>query len=517
MFDLWPIQSKFGRNLEENLYSVAHPDKARDVLCILCQTQFMKLDEFLRTQGLSKSAFARCAGLTVSTVHRAAAGKVTPSRQTIQAIVVATEGVVQPNDFFAPVHSDRSSADETASLGSGMNGGGRYRVGVDIGGTFTDLMLIDRQNGEIHVAKVPSTPSSLADGVLTGLARLGRSQRAIEMLVHGTTVGLNAFLERKGSLTGLITTRGFRDVPEIGRHNRLETYDLFYLKPVPLVARRHRLEVRERIGPNGDVLEPLDERDVESCVEAFRREGVTTIAICLLHSYMNPVHEERVAALLAELYPEANVSASSSLVRQWREFERGSTTIINAFVMSVVGSYLEALQDSLVREGYERPLFVSQSAGGIMSVDAAKAKPVQTIMSGPAGGAMAAAHLGQQFGHRNIITFDMGGTSSDVALILDGKLKVTGEGCPGPASNPGLYDRHQVYRRRWRVHRTRRFVRRVERWSGQCWRGPWTGVLSPTRRNADCHRCQSGVGPFTAASLLGWRDRIGHDGRLPRD
>lgn len=247
------------------------------------------------------------------------------------------------------------------------------------------------------------------------------------MVVHGTTVGLNALLERRGGRIGLITTAGFRDVYEIARHNRTDTYDLYYRKPIPLIPRRHRLEVRERIDQEGNVLQELVEDDVRECIRTFKQAGINGIAVCLLHSYANPGHEQRVAEILARDYPEAAVSVSHALARQWREYERTSTTAINSYIMSIVGNYLETVDAGLGPIGYQHPLFINESAGGIMSVRLAKAKPVHTIMSGPAGGAMAAVHIGRSAGHANVIAFDMGGTSTDVSLVDQGSLRVTTE------------------------------------------------------------------------------------------
>ena len=394
---------------------------------------YMRLRDYLTANGLTEAAFARLASLEVSTVHRAAGGKVMPSPVTMRAIIAATGGAVQPNDFFGAGTAGRvagfDSVEPSPPTGANIQeaSNGHLRVGIDIGGTFTDLMLAGGPDGVVTVAKVPTTPGDLWQGVLGGLDSLGIAYPAIDMVVHGTTIGLNAFLERRGQPAGLITTRGFRDVYEIGRHNRIETYDLAYQKPQPLVPRRHRREVRERIGPDGAIVEPLAEADVLACIDHFRAAGIRSVAICLLHAYANPAHEDRVAAILAEEFPEASVTLSSALARQWREYERTSTAVINAYIMPAVGSYLAGIERSLAERGYRRPFFISQSSGGIMSVDAARNKPVQTIMSGPAGGAMAAAFIGERAGHRNVITFDMGGTSTDVSLVHDGRLRVTDE------------------------------------------------------------------------------------------
>jgi len=304
---------------------------------------------------------------------------------------------------------------------------GRYRMGIDIGGTFTDFTVLDYTTGRVQVEKVLSTPPLFWEGIADGIEKLALPLAQVDMIVHGTTVGLNALLERKGGRIGLITTAGFRDVYEIARHNRTETYDLYYRKPIPLIPRRYRLEVQERIDPDGNVVQPLEEEDVLDCIRVFTEAGIASIAVSLLHSYANPIHEQRIGELLAAHYPTATISLSHSLARQWREYERTSTTAINSYIMSTVGDYLEKIDSSLGPIGYGRPLFVNESAGGIMSVRLAKAKPVHTIMSGPAGGATAAAYIGALAGHSNVIGFDMGGTSTDVSLIHDGNLRVTTE------------------------------------------------------------------------------------------
>jgi N-methylhydantoinase A len=302
-----------------------------------------------------------------------------------------------------------------------------YRLGIDIGGTFTDFVLISSQTSDIAIEKVPTTPEDYWIGILAGIRKVGVEVSDISMIVHGTTVGLNTLIERKGSAVGLIATQGFRDVYEIGRHNRTETYDLFYRKPLPLVPRRYRLEVRERTDPNGNVVQPLIEPDVAACIETFRHAGIDSIAVCLINSYANPEHEQRIGEIIARDYPGATVSLSHDLVRQWREYERMSTTVINSYILPRVGGYLEAMEGSLSSLGYAGLFFVNRSSGGVMSVEAAKQKPVHTIMSGPSGGAAASAYLGQSIDRGNVIALDMGGTSTDVALVHEGDLRVTVE------------------------------------------------------------------------------------------
>ncbi|GAW28192.1 hydantoinase/oxoprolinase family protein [Carboxydocella sp. ULO1] len=308
-----------------------------------------------------------------------------------------------------------------------MSDKARYRVAIDIGGTFTDFVIYDQDSGRVSLEKTATTPRDLWEGIKTGLKLADVDLSDTSMVIHGTTVGLNCFLEKKGAKTGLITTIGFRDVYEIGRVNRIDMYDLFYKKPEPLVTREYRLEVRERLDAQGNVIIPLEREDVVKAAEFFRKEGITAIAVCLLHAYINPVHEIAIGEILAEVYPEAQVSLSHQLAREWREYERTSTTVINAYIAEKVGNYLNRIENGLSELGYRHPFFVNQSSGGIMSVKSAKAKPVHTIMSGPAGGAVSAAFVGKDAGFKNIIAFDMGGTSTDVSLIYEGKIRVTAE------------------------------------------------------------------------------------------
>ena len=302
----------------------------------------------------------------------------------------------------------------------------RFRIGIDIGGTFTDFVVLDPQGGRLRTEKTLTTPHDLWEGIWDGLQRLEVDLSDAEV-AHGTTVGLNTFLERRGAPTGLVTTAGFRDVYEIGRGARPDMYNLFFRKPVPLIPRQHRLEVRERIDAGGLVVQELDDSDVLAAIGHFRDHGVADIAVCFLHAYRNPVHEARVAALFADVYPEAAVSTSHSLVREWREYERTSTVAINAYIRRRTGAYMDRAMTALRAAGCDSELFVNQSAGGVVSVRTAAAKPVMTLMSGPAGGVAASARIGVAIDRPNVIAFDMGGTSTDVSVILNGQPRLTAE------------------------------------------------------------------------------------------
>ncbi|MFN8223672.1 MAG: hydantoinase/oxoprolinase family protein [Gaiellales bacterium] len=302
----------------------------------------------------------------------------------------------------------------------------RYQVGIDVGGTFTDFVILDLDERTLRLEKTLTTPRDLWEGIETGLQRAG-VDLANATLAHGTTVGLNTLLQRAGAPTGLITTVGFRDAYEIGRGARPDMYNLFYRKPVPLVPREHRLEVRERLDADGSVVIPLTDDDVLAAAEHFRAHEIRDVAVCFLHAYRNPDHERRTAELLQEVYPEAVVSTSHELVREWREYERTSTTCINAYIRPRTGEYLARAIDSLAASGYRSAFFINQSSGGVISSGTARSRPVTTLLSGPAGGVAASATLGAATGFDDVIAFDMGGTSTDVAVVQGGRLRLTAD------------------------------------------------------------------------------------------
>jgi N-methylhydantoinase A len=304
------------------------------------------------------------------------------------------------------------------------------RIGVDIGGTFTDLVLLDG-GGCLFVAKVSSTPSRPEEAVLRGIrellgiARLAPS--GVGEVLHGTTVGSNTLLERTGAPTGLITTKGFRDVLEIGRVRTPGMFDLTWDKPEPLVARRHRHEVRERVAADGSVVEPLAEEDVAAAGEALHAAGIRSIAVCFLNSYRNLDHERRAAALLKSRFPQLDVTASVEVLPEMKEYERTSTTAVNAYVLPVMRSYLLRLEEGLRGLGITAPLLVVNSNGGLSASATAQAKPVFFISSGPAAGVVGAARLGDAAGEKELIVFDMGGTTAKASLVVGGKVSRTNE------------------------------------------------------------------------------------------
>ena len=295
------------------------------------------------------------------------------------------------------------------------------RIGVDVGGTFTDLVAWDPA-GRMESCKVPTTPANPAEGVLHGIATLAPRTGAWASLAHGTTMVTNAIVERRVAPVGYITTRGFRDVLEIGRMSRLHLYRLdLPAKPEPLVPRRLRREITERVGPDGTVLTRLHLEELPAIVEDFKREGIESVAVCLLHSYASPAHEQALRMALEAHFPY--VSISSEINAEFREYERGCTTALNASVMPLAARYL----DDLVQRAAGKPLHLLHSAGGMMSVEAAKERPLSMAMSGPAGGVAAAAHTSRALGLARALAFDMGGTTTDVCLIAEGVPETAGQ------------------------------------------------------------------------------------------
>ena len=298
------------------------------------------------------------------------------------------------------------------------------RIAVDIGGTFTDLVAVDDE-GKVSRAKSLTTPDDLARGIQDCLRGAKIDVGGTQFFVHGSTVTINAVLERKGARTGLITTKGFRDVYEIGRGNRPEGYNLFFKRPVPLVPRDLRLEVEERLYATGEVLKPLDENSATETIGKLKAAGVESIAVCLLHAYANAEHERRLGELLRAQFPEAYVSLSHEILREFREYERTSTTVLNSYVGPLVSRYLVALEKMLAGAGFTGTFRVMQSNGGVMSADTAKKMPVTMMESGPVAGVIAAASLGEALQCRQIISFDMGGTTAKSSLIKDFHPEVT--------------------------------------------------------------------------------------------
>jgi N-methylhydantoinase A len=306
-----------------------------------------------------------------------------------------------------------------------------YRLGADIGGTFTDLILVDDAGSVFQVGKVLTTPGRPDDAVLDGLAQVlaaaGVDASALSHVIHGTTLFTNALIERSGPRTALATTKGFRDAIEIGREHRYDIYDLYLRRPAPLAPRSLRFEVDERVLVDGSVRTALTDAEIERLIERLAIERVEAVAVCLLHSYVNDVHERRVGAALRRALPRVAVTLSSELVPELREYERATTTLVNVYVQRLAAEYLTRLQARLAEAGVTGALSVMQSSGGLSDVDTAARFPVRLVESGPAGGALAAAHYGALVGERNLLAFDMGGTTAKACVIADGEPLVAPE------------------------------------------------------------------------------------------
>ncbi len=311
----------------------------------------------------------------------------------------------------------------------------RYlRAAVDVGGTFTDIALSDVRTGRLISAKVLTTPGNRADGVLGGidvaLDVSGAKPEEVAEIVHGSTTGTNALIERTGAKVGLLTTEGFRDVLEIGRCMRpMEgLYDVTIDRPLPLVPRYLRLEARERLDAQGQVVQPLDEASVAAAAELFALEGVEAVAICFLFAFRNAVHEERAAEIITAALPNVPITLSHQISPEYREYERSSTAVMNAYLTPIMNTYLDDLEPRLqARLGPSR-LSIIQANGGSTSVEIARAKALTTVNSGPAGGVVAAAFYGRRHGRKRIVSVDMGGTSFDIGLVEDGASTVTTDG-----------------------------------------------------------------------------------------
>jgi N-methylhydantoinase A len=304
-------------------------------------------------------------------------------------------------------------------------------AGIDVGGTFTDLILVDDATATVRLAKVPTTVDNQAFGVLAALDSAGAEPGSLDAIVHGTTTTTNAMLERKIARVGLITTRGFRDVLELGRRTRPTPYGLTG-RFVPLIPRELRFEVDERMDAEGQVLVPLDEAGVAAAAQRLIAAGAESVVVHFLHSYINPAHEARAAEIVRALWPNPHVTAGHTVVAEYREYERGTTAAVNAAIQPVLHRYIARLRAELAGRGFGRELLVMQGNGGTVSSSIVAEHAVATVMSGPASGVIAAAVTARQAGHvpgefANVVTYDMGGTSSDVALVLNGLPSVSSD------------------------------------------------------------------------------------------
>ena len=307
----------------------------------------------------------------------------------------------------------------------------QFRIGIDVGGTFTDGILINEQTGETTITKVPSTPNDPSIGFLKAVKRIlheaNIKSEDIDILVHGTTVATNSIIEGKLAATGFITTEGFRDILEIQRQIRPSLYDLLFEKPRPLIPRYLCFGIPERLDATGKELIQLDEKSVINAAEKLKKEGIESIAICYLHSFVNPNHEQRTQEIIRRVFPEALVSISSDVAPEFREYFRASTTVINAGVRPIVERYLSKIESRLHEKGFKGELLIMQSSGGVLTFQAARLKPVYMVESGPAAGVIVSTHLGEVLGFENIMSFDMGGTTAKTGLIEKGTPKITKE------------------------------------------------------------------------------------------
>ena len=298
------------------------------------------------------------------------------------------------------------------------------RVASDIGGTFTDLVYLDEASGETGVFKTSTTPHDFARAVLLTLRKAGFELPATRFFIHGSTVVINALTERKGARTGLITTSGFRDVLEITRANRPDLYNMYYTKPKPFVPRQFRLEVRERMNCRGEELLPLNQEDVRKAVAYFKKEGIESIAVCFLHSYANPAHEKKCGEIIRGTAPEIPLTLSCDITQEWREYERTSTAVLNSYVLTETGAYLDNLEKKLSEMGMEKVCHIMQSNGGTVTFERGRDTPINSVESGPAAGVIGATVLGAAVGEADVVSFDVGGTTAKASLIVGGNPRI---------------------------------------------------------------------------------------------
>lgn len=306
-----------------------------------------------------------------------------------------------------------------------------YRIGCDIGGTFTDFIILDERSGNVHLEKVLTTPEDPAAAVNDGWQRLAETidglQPSTRHIIHGTTLVINAVLQRTGVRAGLLATAGFRDVLEMRRYMRADMYDVFGGLPAPLISRELRLGVRERIFADGSVLTPLDEQSVIEAIDELVSRGVTSIAVCLMHAWVNDAHERRIAEMIFERYPKMVVSLSSDIMPKISEYERTSSTVVNAYVRPIVESYLNRLTGLMSERGFDCNLYLMLSGGGVTSIETAMRFPVRLVESGPVAGVLAARYYGALHNARSVLAFDMGGTTAKAALIQDGVIPIASD------------------------------------------------------------------------------------------
>ncbi len=402
------------------------------------------------------------------------------------------------------------------------------KIGIDVGGTFTDLVAVD-DTGRSTLAKVASTPEDPSIGVMAGLDRLAdllhlspaQLLAQTERIVHGTTVATNALLEHKGAKVGLLTTEGHRDVIEMREGLKEDRYNLRMPPPQQLVPRALRLGVTERMRADGTIETPLDRTSLASSIEALKRAGVEAVAVCYLHAYRDPRHERETAAALAQAMPDAYVSLSSDVFPQIKEFDRVSTTVVNAYVGPALSRYLRRLEQRLIEAGFHGPILIIQSHGGVAPIAEAARLAAGGVLSGPAGGVAGSRYATQLLGSDNLIPFDMGGTSTDICLIVDGEpALVSGRGIGGHRLALNSLDIVESRRRR-RIGWACRYRRHPACRPAKRRRHTGSRVLWPWRQRGDGDGCQpdtrlSGSGAFSRrqreARCAGCRGRAGSAG-----
>jgi N-methylhydantoinase A len=346
---------------------------------------------------------------------------------SLQRMLLILDLTVWRSEYRAAGSTDHSKGGRMERQ-KGIFSNKRYRVGVDIGGTFTDIVFLSRE-GDVFRKKVSSTPHDYNRAIIRGIQEVldenGLTGENIAEVVHGCTVATNAILEHTGARTGLITTQGFRDVLEIRRFRMPEMYNVAWMKPLPLSPRELRREVNERVNYKGEIIHPLDLSEVEAVVDLLVRKGVESIAVCLINSYVNPLHERKIKEVIQGKYPGLSVSISSDLIPVIKEYERTSEAVVNAYIKPVVSTYLYALQETLRTIGVKAPLLIMQSSGGMMSVATSTEKPIYMIECGPAAGVVGSHFIAKKLGIPNAITLDMGGTTTKASIIEEGQITMS--------------------------------------------------------------------------------------------
>lgn len=304
---------------------------------------------------------------------------------------------------------------------------GKYRVSADIGGTFTDFVFYNTVTGQYSAGKTLTTSENLSNAIIKGISEEMNDFGDIDFFVHGNTAGLNAVLERKGVNVALITTKGFKDVYEIARGNRTAMYDMYYKKPIPLIERQNIYELDERILFDGTIKKHIQTEEIQKIANDIKSKGFESVAVCLINAYNNPEHEVIIGKILKDILIDKPISLSHKIAREWREYERTSTVVLNSYIAPIVENYLKSLEKRMKDKGFNEMVYVMQSGGGVITAEITKNAPIQSLLSGPVGGAIGNQHLCETLGYQNLIGIDMGGTSYDVSLVVDGKPDVSTE------------------------------------------------------------------------------------------